>query len=526
MKERIIILGAGVMQGPAIRIAKDLGLETFVLDGDPNASCVHLGDHFQHIDLKDIKAIEDFARNLQKNGGISGIMTAGTDFSASVAWIAEKVGLPGISYETALNASDKERMRKCFKEKGIPSPEFTIFNQIPSEHVSLPFRFPAVVKPVDNMGSRGCRTVCSSKDLVPAVKDALQFSRSGRVIVEEYMDGPEFSVDAIVFDGEITICGLADRHIFFHPYFIEMGHTMPTNLDEKNQAEIVKVFAQGVKALGIQNGAAKGDMKLTSRGPMIGEIAARLSGGYMSGWTYPYSSGVEPARAAIQVALGKKPDQLKPLTQRTSAERAFISIPGKVKSIQGIDEAEKMPNIKNVFLRIEQGSAVVFPENNVSKCGNIISAAPTREEAINAAEKAAQSILIRLETPNEASEQFLQNWTDFPPNAFSIDQNLLHQLNDIPKGNLIPQKDEALMIYPFPAFTQSNLFDYVGRNLHQTFSAIEQVSGFSLEILKDADLHVNQKFFGREFWQSLIRGGYQGAVYSIDTLLSKRNTQR
>jgi biotin carboxylase len=536
MKERIIILGAGVMQGPAIRIAKEMELETFVFDADTNAPCRRLADHFECIDLKDTEKIEAFARSLKETGGLAGIMTAGTDFSASVAWTAEKLHLPGISYQTAINASDKGVMRLRFAEAGVPSPKFITIHDIPPQDFSLPFDFPTVVKPVDNMGGRGCRKVSSQNDLALAVKDSLHFSRSRKVIIEEYMDGPEFSVDAIVHNGNITMCGLADRHIFFPPYFIEMGHTMPTNIDAESQNAIFKVFTQGVKALGIQNGAAKGDIKLTQKGPMIGEIAARLSGGYMSGWTYPYSSGVEPARAAIQVAIGTQPDTLTPAKNWTSAERAFISIPGKVKSMSGIDEAKNMPHIKDIFLRIEKGSSVQFPVNNVSKCGNIISAAPTREEAVYAAEKAAQSILIHLESPNEETEHFLQTHTDFPPSAFSLNQNQLNQLRTIPQGNPILTKDKTVIIHPFPEFTQSNLIDFVGRTIPETFAAISKLSGFHLELaeeipqgnspnadLKNEKFSHHHNFLGKEFWQSLIRGAYQGAVYYLDTLSAKEN---
>jgi len=141
------------------------------------------------------------------------------------------------------------------------------------------------VKPVDNMGGRGCRRADSLAELRAAVEAALAFSRSGRAIIEEFMDGPEFSADALVHRGEITLCGLADRHIRFPPCFVEMGHTMPSGVDSGTAARLLEVFYAGIRALGITNGAAKGDLKLTPKGPMVGEIAARLSGGYMSGWT-------------------------------------------------------------------------------------------------------------------------------------------------------------------------------------------------------------------------------------------------
>jgi biotin carboxylase len=559
MKERIIILGAGVMQGPAIRIAREMGLFAVALDADPRAPWVSLADRFEQIDLKDKEGIEAFARSLKSNGGLSGIMTAGTDFSASVAWVAERLGLPGIPYEAALNASDKQRMRSCFEKAGVPSPAFTILTGTPGNKADsvdfLPFPYPVVVKPVDNMGSRGCRRVDSPSELGAAVGDALGFSRSGRVIVESYMDGPEFSVDAIVYHGEITICGLADRHIFFPPYFIEMGHTMPTRFPPEQQRALLDTFAQAVRSLGIagenSSGAAKGDVKLSSQGPMIGEVAARLSGGYMSGWTYPYASGVEPVRAAIQMAVGRRPEGLSPSRSWTCAERAFISIPGRVRSIQGLEEAKAVPGVRDIFFRVEPGKEVRFPENNVTKCGNVLAAAPGREEAAGAAEKAVRSILIRLETPNAETRAFLEGSglrdsggsALFPPDAFPLSAELrsaLEKLPDPAPAGKFPALagNRDLSLVPFPEFLSSGLEDYAGRGAAESLDTVRRITGLPLPLagreIGDPSGHAGDDVhgaavghagghavggeLGRAFWKALIRGGYQGAVYFLDNL--------
>jgi biotin carboxylase len=522
--ERILILGAGVMQGPAIRCARDMGLETVVVDGDPGAPMGSLADRFEPVDLKDTGKLEALARSLAENGGLSGVMTAGTDFSASVAWVAEKLGLPGIPWEAALDASDKARMRRRFREAGLPSPEYAVLTQAPGENFRLSFNFPAVVKPVDNMGGRGCRRVDSCGEFQEAAAAALRFSRSGRVVVEEYMEGPEFSVDAVVFQGEVTICGLADRHIYFPPYFIEMGHTMPTEFPEKDREALLDVFVKGIRALGITNGAAKGDIKLTPRGPMIGEIAARLSGGYMSGWTYPYASGVEPVRGAIAAALGRRPEGLEPLRDWTSAERAFISIPGKVAEILGVEEARSLPHIKDVFLRAAPGGRLSFPENNVSKAGNVISAAPDRESAVDAAEAAARRILIRLAAPDGGTDAFLESVRSpgpghgpaFPPPAFALSANLLDGLAALPDISGIagvPEKAAGtIFLYPFPAFTVSGLTDYIGRTVQESLAAVELLTGLRFEPNRE------RAALGRGFWTALVRGGYQGAAYYIDML--------
>jgi biotin carboxylase len=521
MRERLMILGAGVMQGPAIRIAKEMGLYTVVVDADPQAPCVPLADRFERIDLKDKEGIAALGRALQKQGGLGGIMTAGTDFSAAVAWAAEKLGLPGIPWEAALNASDKERMRRCFQKAGLPSPDFTTLTEVPGQWPPAPSlsAWPLVVKPVDNMGGRGCRRVNRFEELRDAAREALAFSRSGRAIVEAFMEGPEFSVDALVYGDEITICGLADRHIFFPPYFLEMGHTMPAVIEKELADAILETFRAGIRALGIAGpnhaGAAKGDIKLTPRGPMIGEIAARLSGGYMSGWTYPYASGVEPVRGAILAALGRKPGGLEARKNWTSAERAFISIPGRVRSIHGHEAARQGPRIRDLFFRISEGCRVKFPENNVGKCGNVISAAPDRDSAVEAAEQAARSILIRLEPGDEETGAFLAASGDFPPDAFTLTEELRALLARLPEGRAAaePAAGEPVIL-AFPELCRSNLRDYMGRTVEESLEAVRLLTGLSLPLGEASS--DNRTVLGRAFWAVLVRGGYQGAAYFID----------
>jgi biotin carboxylase len=521
-KRRILILGAGIMQGPVIRIAGEMGLETVVVDGDPAAPCRERADRFECIDLKDKEGIEALARGLQaEKGGLGAVITAGTDFSASVAWVAERLGLPGIPYQAALDASDKERMRRCFQEAGLPSPSFIVRRD--TDPFTPPFPFPVVVKPVDNMGSRGCRRVDAREELGAAVEGALGFSRSGRVIVEEYMEGPEYSVDAVLDRGEVRICGLADRHIFFPPYFVEMGHTMPAELEGDGREALIGTFIQGIQALGIREGAAKGDLKLTRRGPMIGEIAARLSGGYMSGWTYPYSSGVEGIRGAILAALGEDVGDLSPRRHWTSAERAFISIPGRIREVRGLEEAGAVPFVRDVFCRIKGGAEVRFPENNVGKAGNVISAAPDRMRAVEAAEGAVNRILLRLDSPHPATDSFLQTplRDSFPPNAFTADSALLSVLEGIPEDrppasapNQAPSGASFFYIYPFPELLSRNLRDYTGRTVGESLEAVRALTGLPLPIRASPE----PGRLGRAFWAALIRGGYQGGTYAVDRL--------
>nr|MCR5607047.1 ATP-grasp domain-containing protein [Treponema sp.] len=411
----VLILGAGLMQRPAIQFAKKNGFYTVVVDANSKALCVDEADRFEPVDLKDKEGLLSLAKTLDN---LVAVFTAGTDFSASVAYVASNLGLNGHEYEACLNASNKIRMRTCFKNSNVPSPEFV---QVTKNDIALydaeklaAMSFPKVIKTVDNMGARGCRMIRDASEFVVAVEDAVKNSRTGCAILEDYMEGPEFSIDSIVHKGTLTITGFADRHIYYPPYFIETGHTMPTKIDEKQRLELIEAFAKGVKALGLTEGAAKGDIKYTSKGPMIGEIAARLSGGYMSGWTYPYASDVNLTEQALFIACGKEPEALlanrvklnnikdSPFElydlpcKRTCAERAWISIPGIIDSITGYEKAEAIKGIKDLLSRNKEGDEVDFPRNNVQKCGNVIAVGENFEEASNIASSAISSIVLRL----------------------------------------------------------------------------------------------------------------------------------
>jgi biotin carboxylase len=532
----VMILGAGLMQLPAIRSARARGWRTIVADANRLAPGADLADVFEHVDLKDRAGLLACARRHRNEAGLDGVFTAGTDFSASVAWLAENLGLPGISYQTALDASDKGRMRACFARHAVPHPEFDVYDERSLDRVGdSRRRFPVVVKPVDNMGARGVEKVDRLADLPAACAAALELSGSRRVIVEEFIEGPEFSIDALVQAGQLTICGVADRHIFFPPHFVELGHTMPSALDPDSLAELCAVFARGVQALGITHGAAKGDMFLSARGAVVGEIAARLSGGYMSGWTYPYSSGVDLTGAGLDLAVGLAPGDLSPRRSWTSAERAFISIPGQVEELRGVEAARAIAGVRDVFLRVGPGDRVDFPRNNVQKCGNIISAAGERAAAIAAAEGGAAAMLIRLKPGDARTAGFIfsaggdgRNWfrpeREFPAVQGGLPWALVGEPGPGGVGDGSGFAD-GRALGPFRLLGRlpdefARIEDWNHRELGASLQQLEsmyaggRLPGFSGRLA-----------LGGVFWHALLRGGLQAAVWLLDTLYAAGSAQ-
>lgn len=513
--KKVLILGAGVMQLPAIRAAKAMGAAAIVVDGAANPPGRELADHFERIDLKDQAALVAFARARKDSEGLDGVFTAGTDFSHAVAVIARALGLPGMPPEVALDASVKSRMREAFWKRGVPSPRFIAVKDFAEfERASGKPGFPLVVKPVDSMGGRGCLRIDAEAGMAEAIADAVSHSRSGRAIVEEYVDGPEFSVDALVWKGTIHICGLADRHIFFPPHFIEMGHTMPSAFPAEAQREVLRVFRLGVEALGIENGAAKGDIKLGRDGKArVGEIAARLSGGYMSGWTYPLSSGVELTRAGIRVALGMEPGDLEPALSLVSAERAWISVPGRIREMRGVENARAVQGVREIFFRVGPGDSVRFPRNNVEKCGNAIAVDADRATAIRCASEAAAAILLRLAPNDPDTEGFLSaRGGAYPPDAFpGLPAGIEAAISSMPEDD--PGCAEAGLaprVRRLPGLEACDEpRDWQGRDLGEAAALALSLSG-----ARFAD---EGPRFGKGFWLALSRGSYQGGAYHIDT---------
>ena len=547
MKKNCLILGAGLMQKPAILSARELGFKVCLVDADEKAVCISLADEFKKIDLKDKEGILSYASDLQKSeAGLAAVFTAGTDFSASVSYVCEKLGFAAHSYQAALNASIKNRMRDCFAAAGVPSPDYM---HITKEDLNNPelinkvlekLTYPFVIKPVDNMGARGCRMVRSKKEFLSAATCAVNNSRTGTAILEGYMKGEEYSIDALVYDGKFIVTGFAVRHIKYDPYFIEVGHTMPAVLEKSVHDQLISVFALGAKALGLTCGVAKADIKFTEKGPMIGEIAARLSGGYMSGWTFPYASDLNLTKEALLIAAGQTPEEalsraekvdfvpselckqnaggnvLQPYQLfevpclRTAAERAWISIPGTVEYIENINDYTDRA-VFDVLPRatVSIGGQVDFPRNNVEKCGNIIAVSHNRDAAILAAQDAVSNIFITLKTKNEKTDAFIRGVQDeceegFPPLAFGeLTQAELAEITGI-----IPADKKSADYIP----EVLKKAEYIKKQDWNYNTIVQTAQKFDKLRAKHPVLDA------KKFWNYIMRSGIQGAVYYCDSL--------
>ncbi|NCS93454.1 MAG: ATP-grasp domain-containing protein, partial [Leptospira sp.] len=214
-------------------------LKVVVADMNPDSIGFRIADDKILMSTKDVEGMVREAKRYAKDKPIHGVITAGTDASMTVAAVANSLDLPGIRFIDAEACSNKVKMRKRLREHNVPIPNFAEVWNIQDARDALEYlKFPLVMKPADNMGARGVIKIETREDIQNAFKHAKKFCPTGELILEEYMNGPEVSVDALSFGGKFKITGIADRIIEREPYFIEVGHNMPSALPKDTLQEI------------------------------------------------------------------------------------------------------------------------------------------------------------------------------------------------------------------------------------------------------------------------------------------------
>ena len=391
--KRLMIVGASVLQLPGILKAKDMGLYVGVADYNPNAIGIQYADEFFNASTMDEDAVLKAAEEFKPDG----IMTLATDMPMrGVAKVSERLGLHSISYATAVKATDKFEMIKAFKEHDVPSPWYYLVRSIEDlKALEDQVRFPCIIKPTDNAGSHGVAKVDSFPELLSSYEYSHEYSRHGNVIVEEYLEGPEVSVEVMVVSGKVHILQITDKLTTGAPFFVELGHSQPSSLSPEIQKQIRDVASAACLAVGIDQGPAHVEMKVTSRGPVMIELGARMGGDNITTHLVPLSTGIDMVKATIQVALGEEPD-ITPTLHCGSAIRYFEAPLGVIKSISGIEEARLVPGVMQITFTKDVGEESVPIHCSNDRLGFVISQSDSSLHAIKICESILDMVRIGI----------------------------------------------------------------------------------------------------------------------------------
>ena len=389
--KRLMIIGASILQLPAILKAKKLGYYVAVADFNPNAIGIPYADEYYNVSTINEEGVYQAAKAF----GADGVMTLATDMPMrSVAYTCKKLGLTGICYDTAVKATDKGEMIKAFEKANVEHPWYYI---ISDTKVDLPagITYPCITKPTDNAGSRGVMLVNSREELEAALAYSSENGRSGTVIVEEYMVGPEVSVEIIVWQGVPHVLQITDKLTTGAPHFVEMGHSQPSRLPPADLEKIRDLACRAVKAVGIDNGPAHVEIMLTKDGPKMVELGARMGGDCITSHLVPLSTGIDMVKATIDISLGLTPD-ITPRFEKGSAIRFFDAPLGVITAIDGVEEARQIPGIQEISFTKSVGDTVTAIGSSTDRAGFVIAQAASAEEAVCLCQQAVSHIHIHV----------------------------------------------------------------------------------------------------------------------------------
>jgi biotin carboxylase len=399
----LLILGAGKEQVAAIAAAKAKGIRTLVLDMNAQAEGTALADEFHAVSTRDREAILNFLSGYK--GQIDGVMTIASDIPHMVSAAAKAVGARHIPQDVADICVHKLNMKEKLRKAGISIPAFAKVTTLESLQAFIAkVGFPVVIKPVDNSGARGVQRLTASMDIAAAFAYSRSFAYSGEVIAEKFIPGLQISTEGLFHDGAFHCTGFADRNYTrlddAVPFMVEDGGDIPTLLDDADRVLVEVEFEKAARALGIDWGPAKGDMIFGDDGrAYVIEIAARLSGGNFCYDKVPWSTGVDIVDILVDMAVGNPidPARFTPTRSLATSQRYFFPHPGTIREIEGVTAAQGLPHIRKVDVWARTGETVAAAENHPSRVGYVISCAPTREEAVAAAQAAVARVQFQVE---------------------------------------------------------------------------------------------------------------------------------
>lgn len=397
--KKLLVLAAGLLQLPIIKKAKDMGYYVIAADDDPDAPGMSMAD----------KAIvpgglmnEEKMVAIAKEEKIDGVIHPCSEVAMNVMGrINDELHLSGISKEIAIRATNKHLMREAFEAYGAPSPKSILTKDEEDTWNTFCNEFDtnAILKPSRNSGSRGIAKVekgIKKEEFVYLYQRALDESRDHQVLIEQFIEGPEFSVEVIVWQGVPHVLAVTDKKTTEAPYFVELGHNQPSVYSVEIQQKLKDGAIAGCKALGLTNCAAHCELKIQNGEAYLMEIGARMGGDFISTELTHLSTGIDMVAASINVVLGIEPD-LKPKTKGQGVcIRYFTPKPGVLKAVEGAE------NLKRSFVYDAEiyhkiGDNIPEVRSSLDRSGHVIVTGETAEIAIGLADNLINQVKFTTE---------------------------------------------------------------------------------------------------------------------------------
>jgi S-sulfo-L-cysteine synthase (3-phospho-L-serine-dependent) len=344
------------------------------------------------LDTSDAAAVRAACRILADDG-LRGITSSSEYFAGGAAVAANELGLPAPDAAAVTRCRHKDQQRAALASAGVPGPAFQVVtNGADAVSAAELIGWLVVIKPITGSGSAGVRR-CGDPDETQGWVRHLHHWGEDRVLVEGYLDGPEFSVE--VFDGAVV--GVVAKHLGPAPYFVEIGHDFPASLDEPDRCALERAAMRAVRALGLSWGAAHAELRMTTDGPMIVEVNPRLAGG-MIPTLIALSTGIDLVDAMVARASGQRPLPARRGHGHAAIRFLVAGCGGTVIGTSGPAAAQALPLIHAV-LTVAPGDTVEITHSFRDRLGYVIATGESSSAAAGRAAEALSQFTVTMSAP-------------------------------------------------------------------------------------------------------------------------------
>ena len=352
-----------------------MGLFVVGIDPCEDAFCRADVDAFEVIGGQDYEG----TCSVVEEYGVDAIVTAATDKPlVMMARIASRYGFPFFSVDTACWSTDKYLMKQRFMEAGVPCAKGLLAGS--SKEVEG-FDYPVIVKPRDNSGSRGVKLCRTKEEVADAIAEAKDYSRLDSVLVEEFIEGREFSIEALHHSGGSEVIQFTEKKTTELPYNVELGHKQPADLTDEQKELIREIVKKAGAALGFTACPSHTELKINDRGIFVIETSPRLGGDYITSTLVPLSTGINMEDQLLHISLGEEADIRTGREDRASGI-CYLNLPcGEIKSISSeIVGVSSWPAVQAFESLLKAGDRVNPITSSLNRYGHLILQADDRKE--------------------------------------------------------------------------------------------------------------------------------------------------
>tara|TARA_B110001452_G_C15228160_1_gene425616 strand:- start:1249 stop:2424 length:1176 start_codon:yes stop_codon:yes gene_type:complete len=387
-KKSILVFGGSDYQLSLIKKCKMIGLFTVAIDPNPEAEAQSYVDAFEVVGGQDF---EKTCAVIEKHN-INAIITAATDKPlVMMARVAQKYNLSFYSKETAILATNKFLMKEKFIENNIPCAQGRLIESIPED-----MNFPIVVKPIDNSGSRGV-ILCDNRAKAEKVfEEAKAHTRQSKLMAEEVVEGTEYSIESLHYNGKTKIIQITEKIVTPLPYFIELGHIQPGEISNEIYTKLENLMSEVSTVFGFDNCGSHNEVKIQGDKITLIEVSPRIGGDFISSLLVESSTGISMEKALIEISLGQEPN-IPSLTNQASGIFFFHFKEGILKSINNIEEILNLSEVVYYKLDLKPGDEIPKITIGSDRYGYVILKADNREKLLNLKKEIFSAIHTEIE---------------------------------------------------------------------------------------------------------------------------------